>query len=88
MGVLGPRTRTERLLAELAARGAAAAPGDRLFGPVGLDLGGEGPDAIALAIVAEVAAVASGRPGGHLRDRQTPSPARTLDPHAARPSRA
>ena len=75
VGVLGPRARTERMLAELAARtrppaapAAPAAPGGRLYGPVGLDLGGDGPEAIALAIVAEVSAVVSGRTGGHLRD--------------------
>ncbi|AHG89702.1 XshC-Cox1-family protein [Gemmatirosa kalamazoonensis] len=68
VGVLGPSARTERMLAELAARGATVA-GDRLFGPVGLDLGGDGPEAIALAIVAEAAASMHGRAGGHLRDR-------------------
>jgi xanthine dehydrogenase accessory factor len=73
LGVLGPRARTERMVAELTT-GNAKAPtiGDRFFAPVGLDLGGEGPDAIALAIIAQVSAVASGRAGGHLRDRRAP----------------
>ena len=70
VGVLGPRSRTERMLADLASRGTPAAPGDRLYGPVGLDVGGDGREAIALAIVAEVSAVMHGRAGGHLRDRQ------------------
>jgi xanthine dehydrogenase accessory factor len=69
VGVLGPRSRTERILAELASRGAAPHDAtDRLHGPVGLDLGGEGPDAIALAIVAEVSAVAHARSGEPRRD--------------------
>ena len=73
LGVLGPRARTERMLAELAAgNGPHSAIGDRLFAPVGLDLGGEGPDAIALAIISQVSAVTSGRAGGHLRDRRAP----------------
>lgn len=73
VGVLGPRARTERMLAELATGNAQpSAIGDRLFAPVGLDLGGEGPDAIALAIISQVSAVASGRAGGHLRDRRAP----------------
>ena len=61
------------MLAELAT-GNAPLPAirDRLFAPVGLDLGGEGPDAIALAIISQVSAVASGRAGGHLRDRRAP----------------
>jgi xanthine dehydrogenase accessory factor len=73
LGVLGPRARTERMVAELTT-GNATAPtiGDRFFAPVGLDLGGEGPDAIALAIISQVSAVASGRAGGHLRDRRAP----------------
>ena len=76
VGVLGPRSRTDRVLAELAARGVApdarAAHGARVYGPVGLDVGGDGPEAIALAVIAEVSAVASGRSGGHLRDRSAP----------------
>ena len=73
LGVLGPRARTERMVAELTT-GEAPPPtiGDRFFAPVGLDLGGEGPDAIALAIISQVSAVTSGRAGGHLRDRRAP----------------
>lgn len=70
VGVLGPRARTERMLAELATRGDSPPNNsDALFGPVGLDLGGDGPEAIALAIVAEVSAVMHRRDAAHLRDR-------------------
>jgi xanthine/CO dehydrogenase XdhC/CoxF family maturation factor len=73
VGVLGPRARTERMLADLTAvNGTAPVVSERFFAPVGLDLGGEGPDAIALAIISQVSAVASGRTGGHLRDRRAP----------------
>jgi xanthine/CO dehydrogenase XdhC/CoxF family maturation factor len=73
LGVLGPRARTERMLAELTARdGTPPEIGERFFAPVGLDLGGEGPDAIALAIISQVSAVTNGRAGGHLRDRRAP----------------
>ena len=73
LGVLGPRARTERMLTELIAReGSLPHIDDRFFSPVGMDIGGEGPDAIALSIIAQVAAVTSGRPGGHLRDRRAP----------------
>lgn len=71
VGVLGPRTRTERMLTELESRSVDIG-GVRLFAPVGMDLGGDGPDAIALAIVAEVSAVLNGREGGHLTNRQAP----------------
>jgi xanthine/CO dehydrogenase XdhC/CoxF family maturation factor len=73
IGVLGPRARTERMLADLAARkGGTLENAERIFAPVGMDLGGDGPDAIALAIVSEIAAVTSNRSGGHLRDRSGP----------------
>lgn len=72
VGVLGPRPRTERMLAELAAGGEAIPSGaTALFGPVGLDLGGDGPEAIALAIVSEVSSVMHGRVPGHLRGVST-----------------
>jgi len=71
VGMLGPRARTERMLADLAkSKESPTAPDARLFTPVGMDIGGDGPDAIALSIIAEVSAVMSGRGGGHLRDRR------------------
>ena len=73
LGVLGPRARTERMLTELIAReGSLPHIDERFFSPVGLDIGGEGPDAIALSIISQISAVTSGRTGGHLRDRRAP----------------
>lgn len=80
LGVLGPRRRTDRLLAELARTGARLGPRERerLHAPVGLDLGAETPDEVALAIVAEAQAALSGAGAGALRDRggaiHAPSP--------------
>jgi xanthine/CO dehydrogenase XdhC/CoxF family maturation factor len=68
IGVLGPRARSERMLAQLG----VTEPDGRLFAPVGLDLGGDGPEAIALSIVAEVSAAMARRKGGHLRARSEP----------------
>jgi len=52
VGVLGPRARRERLLADL---GDGAAPlHGRLKGPVGLDIGADSPESIALSILAEL----------------------------------
>jgi xanthine/CO dehydrogenase XdhC/CoxF family maturation factor len=70
IGVMGPRSRTERMLSELAAFAdldLVAADRERLHAPVGLDIGADGPLQIALSIVAEMRAVLDGRPGGMLR---------------------
>ena len=74
VGLLGPRVRTERLLGELRADGVepSASDVDRMFGPAGLDLGGEGPEEIAHAIVGEILAVRAGRAAGFLREREGP----------------
>ena len=63
LGLLGPRGRREELLKQLASE----AP--KLFAPVGLDLGAEGPEQVAVSIVAEMLAVRAGREPAHLRDR-------------------
>jgi xanthine/CO dehydrogenase XdhC/CoxF family maturation factor len=74
LGFLGPRQRTENLLGELAKRGVRPAPHqlDRVYGPVGVDIGADTPEEIALAVLAEIRAVLSGRTGGFLRDRRAP----------------
>ena len=73
LGVLGPWQRTERLLDFLRASGCPVdAYLHRLYAPVGLDIGAEGPEQIALAIVAEALAVRNGTGGGFLRFRKGP----------------
>lgn len=52
VGLLGPRMRRDRLLAELGDD--AADLSERLRGPAGIDLGGRGPAPIALSIIAEM----------------------------------
>ena len=66
IGVLGPRRRTLELLGDGVTPARELPP--TVYSPVGLDLGAETPEEIALAIVAEIAAVAAGRTGGMLRD--------------------
>ena len=74
LAMLGPAVRTERLLAELRDEGVDISEADRarIRGPAGLDLGAEGAEEIAAAIVAEIVAVKRGRGAGFLRDRRGP----------------
>jgi xanthine/CO dehydrogenase XdhC/CoxF family maturation factor len=57
LGCLGPRARRDRLVKM------AGCPGQQVFGPVGLDIGAELPEAIALSLVAEIHAVLNRRSG-------------------------
>ena len=70
LGVLGPRQRTERMLTRLNAQ--APLDRSRVFGPVGLDIGTDGAEQVAVAILAELLAVRSGRQAQSLRDRTAP----------------
>jgi xanthine/CO dehydrogenase XdhC/CoxF family maturation factor len=73
VGVLGPRSRLGRLLDRLEEDGFKFKENQldkNLFGPVGLDIGADTADEIALSIMAEVLAVKNGHTGGFLRERQ------------------
>jgi xanthine/CO dehydrogenase XdhC/CoxF family maturation factor len=69
LGLLGARHRTSVLVSEAAT--ILSRPLDeccaRLHAPVGLDLGGDGPEAIALSVLAQVQAVLEGRDAGQRR---------------------
>jgi xanthine/CO dehydrogenase XdhC/CoxF family maturation factor len=71
IGALGPKKRTENLIAELRQTGKTfdEARLNRLYAPVGLDIGAETPEEIALAIIAEIRSVLSRRNAGFLRER-------------------
>lgn len=70
VGLMGSRRRREELLRDLFDTGVF--PTANLFAPAGLDLGGEAPEAIALAIVAEIQAVFGQGSRQHWRERRTP----------------
>jgi xanthine dehydrogenase accessory factor len=74
IAMLGPAARTYRLIGDLRDAGVEVSDADleRMHGPAGLDLGAEGPDEIAQAIIAEIVAVRHGRTGGMLRERPGP----------------
>ena len=66
VGLLGPRDRRDAIRNRIDPEARS-----RLYGPVGLDIGGEGPEQVSLSIIAEALAVWHQRSGGHLRERKT-----------------
>ncbi|MEO8660728.1 MAG: XdhC family protein [Bryobacteraceae bacterium] len=65
LGLLGPKKRTTRLFDEIDEDLEAA----DVHAPVGLDIGADTPEGIAVSIVAEIRAALAGRSGGMLRSR-------------------
>ncbi len=74
LGLLGPRKRADRILSDLAEQGIRLSSAQRagLHAPVGLDLGADAPEQVALAIVAEMQAKLAGREARPLRERTGP----------------
>lgn len=71
LGQLGPRKRSDQLLADLRQRGIDPEPGqlNRFYAPVGLDIGSESPAEVALSVLAEMQAVIANHHGGFGRER-------------------
>ncbi|MFF2937783.1 XdhC family protein [Streptomyces mirabilis] len=72
VGAMGSRRTHEDRLARLRAAGAAEAEIARLRSPIGLDLGGRGPEETAVSIMAEIIAVRRGGSGLPLTLRPGP----------------
>ncbi|MDD1612465.1 MAG: XdhC family protein, partial [Methylococcaceae bacterium] len=64
IGLLGPEARKNRLLDSLGDKAVKIA--GRVFGPIGLDIGAETPEEIALSIMAGILATQNRRHGGQL----------------------
>ncbi|MHC5613983.1 MAG: XdhC family protein [Nostoc sp.] len=74
IGVLGPKLRTEKFLEDLHLQGIVYTTEQlkRLHGPIGIDIGADTPEGIAIAIIAEIQAVLTNRSGSFLRNRHQP----------------
>jgi xanthine dehydrogenase accessory factor len=64
IGMIGSRAKCRTILNNLKADGVADETLQRVYAPIGLDLGGTSPEEIAVAILAEVIAVRRGGKGG------------------------
>ena len=67
VGMLGSRQKIQAIFGKLSDAGIQQEVLDTVHTPIGLDLGGETPAEIALAVVAEILAVKNGRTGGFLK---------------------
>jgi xanthine/CO dehydrogenase XdhC/CoxF family maturation factor len=71
LGILGPKSRTKKLFQDLKEQGITPTEKQmqRLYSPVGLDIGADTPEEIALSIVAEIQSVLANHSGGSLRNK-------------------
>ncbi len=74
IGILGPRKRFDKMLSEFSDKGIDLTPQDfhRIHSPIGLDIGAETPDEIAISIISEIQGKFSNRSGGFLKYRNAP----------------
>jgi len=71
IGILGPKKKLDRMLGELIGRGVTLTEKQRsvIYGPVGLDIGAETAEEIAVSVIAEIKAVMAGRSGTSLKEK-------------------
>jgi xanthine dehydrogenase accessory factor len=74
IGILGPRKRFDKMQEEFNAAGITLSDFDlqRIHSPIGLDIGAEAPDEIALSIVSEIQSKFANRSGGFLKYHNGP----------------
>ncbi len=74
IGILGPKKRFDTMLEDFAKENIILNNKElaRIHSPVGLDIGAETPDEIALSIIAEIQTVFTNRAGGFLKERKGP----------------
>jgi xanthine dehydrogenase accessory factor len=80
IGLVGSKRKVFRLLERIVSRRGSAGL-ERLYAPVGLDLGALGPEEIAVSIAAELIALRRGKPGPHMRAVDDPRFRKLLTEH-------
>lgn len=75
VGMIGSVRKVQRVFDELRQRGITDDQLARVFAPIGLDIGADSPEEIAVSVVAEILQVLRGRRGDHLRSARKKSAA-------------
>jgi xanthine dehydrogenase accessory factor len=72
IGILGPKTKLERMLYDLGNEGMNITEEQLncIYGPIGLDIGADASEEIAISVVAEIKAIMTGRQGTSLRYKE------------------
>jgi xanthine dehydrogenase accessory factor len=68
IGMIGSRRKVQQVFEELRERGVTQTQLDKVYAPLGLDIGADAPAEIAVSVVAEVLAVMRGRSAKHFRE--------------------
>ncbi len=68
IGMIGSKNKLRAVYQDLIERGAPREILRTVYAPIGLDIGGETPEEIAVAVLAEMIAVRYGNKGGHLKN--------------------
>jgi xanthine/CO dehydrogenase XdhC/CoxF family maturation factor len=81
IGMLGPRKRFDKMQEEFQLEGVLLSENDfdRIHSPIGIDIGAEAPDEIAVSIIAEIQAKFAKRDGGFLKSQNGPIHQRDLN---------
>ncbi|MEL7602780.1 MAG: XdhC/CoxI family protein [Bacillota bacterium] len=75
IGMIGSRSKVGKLFDTLMERGVTAEQLAAVYSPVGLDIGGETPEEVAISIMAEILMVKYGASGRHMREKRDWQPA-------------
>ncbi|HIV82132.1 MAG TPA: XdhC family protein [Candidatus Salinicoccus merdavium] len=73
VGVLGPRSRREKMMNQLYEENTVFTDSElaKMYNPVGLDIGADSPEEIAISIISEIIAITKGHNGGFLHDKNS-----------------
>ena len=69
LGMVGSRRKVGMVMADMASEGIPADLLNEVYAPLGLNIGSESPEEIAVSIMAEILQVTRGATGGHMRIR-------------------
>ncbi|HPJ72405.1 MAG TPA: XdhC/CoxI family protein, partial [bacterium] len=74
IGMIGSERKVRAIFDGLEAKGIRPGDDPRVYSPIGLELGNDSPEEIAVSILAEIVAVKSGGSCRHMRERLRPGP--------------